>query len=199
MSSLPLHISPLCSPEGKDAVLDQDIKRHGIDTLLVDYDKSLWLFTRSNSLVTNCVLELDNLLESVIDESSFRLDKLLSLLSRRVEESRVDLAKLVSIRDTSRARGTYVFSYSSETLRVRIKAFSTFFGISGCLAPWSMTKPRTSWVSVSVLCCIFMTSIMCRSMGSGGSSRLLIARTASTTSAASFWASWACSLVASEV
>lgn len=61
---------------------------------------------------------------------------------------------------------TNVFSYSSETLSVRMNAFSTRFGISGCLPPWSITRPLTSCVSVSSLCCIFITSIMCRSIGS---------------------------------
>jgi hypothetical protein len=59
---------------------------------LVDDDKALGLFARSDCLITDCVLELDNLLESVIDESTLGLDKLFSLLRRRVEESRVDLA-----------------------------------------------------------------------------------------------------------
>lgn len=92
MLSLPLHVSPLCSPEGEDTVLDQNIETHGVDTLLVDYDESLWLFTRSHSLITDGILELDNLLESVVDESTFGFDELLSLFGGRVEETRVDLA-----------------------------------------------------------------------------------------------------------
>ena len=59
---------------------------------MVDNDETFWLFVGSNSLITDGILELDNLLQSVIDESSFRFDQLLSLLGRRVEESRVDLA-----------------------------------------------------------------------------------------------------------
>jgi hypothetical protein len=59
---------------------------------LVDNDETFWLFVRSNSLITNGILELDNLLQSVVDESSFRFDQLLPLLGGRVEESRVYLA-----------------------------------------------------------------------------------------------------------
>jgi hypothetical protein len=46
-----------------------------------------------------------------------------------------------------------------------MNAFSTRFGMSGWRPPWSMTSPRTSCVSDATRCCIFMTSIMCRSMG----------------------------------
>jgi len=36
----------------------------------------------------------------------------------------------------------YLFSYSKDTLHVRMNAFSTLFGMSGWRAPWSNTKPR---------------------------------------------------------
>ena len=130
----PLHVSSLCSPEGKDTVLDEDIQRHGINTLLVDNDETFWLFVGSNSLITNGIFELDNLLQSVVDKSSLGLDELLPLLGGRVEESRVDLTGYQLSLTTKKAIA-YVFSYSSDTFKVRMKAFSTFFGISGCLAP----------------------------------------------------------------
>jgi len=38
----------------------------------------------------------------------------------------------------------YVFSYSKETLQVRIKASSTLFFMSGCRDPWSNTNPLIS-------------------------------------------------------
>jgi hypothetical protein len=164
---VPLHISPLRPSQRKDPILDQNIQTHRIDTLLVDQYESLWLLPTPNSLVTNGILELDNLLQLRIDKPSFGLDQFFSLFRRRIEETRVDLAIVViSLYHPQARQKAHVFSYSSETLSVRMKAFSTLFGMSGCLAPWSMTKPLTSCVSVSVLCCIFMTSIMCKSIGS---------------------------------
>lgn len=59
---------------------------------MVDNDETFWLFVGSNSLITDGILELDNLLQSVVDKSSLRFDQLLPLLGGRVEESRVDLA-----------------------------------------------------------------------------------------------------------
>lgn len=41
-------------------------------------------------------------------------------------------------------RFTHVLSYSSDTLHVRIRAFSTRFGMSGWRPPWSITMPLTS-------------------------------------------------------
>jgi aryl carrier-like protein len=61
---------------------------------LVDENESLRLLSGSNSLVTHGVLELDNLLQLGVDESSLRLDELFSLFRRRVEEARVDLAEM---------------------------------------------------------------------------------------------------------
>ena len=65
----------------------------------------------------------------------------------------------------TKTRAAYVFSYSRDTLHVRTKQFSRRFGMSGCLAPWSMTMPRTSFVSVCVLCIISMISTINRSRG----------------------------------
>jgi len=44
-------------------------------------------------------------------------------------------------------------------------AFVTRFGMSGWRAPWSMTMPLTSCVSMSLRCCMSIFSIMCRSTG----------------------------------
>ena len=101
---------------------------------MVDNDETFWLFVGSNSLITNGIFELDNLLQSVVDKSSLGLDELLPLLGGRVEESRVDLTGY-QLSLTAKKAIAYVFSYSSDTFKVRMKAFSTFFGISGCLAP----------------------------------------------------------------
>jgi hypothetical protein len=59
---------------------------------LVDNNETFWLFVWSDRLITNGILELDNLLQSIINESSLGLDKLLPLLGWRIEKSRVDLA-----------------------------------------------------------------------------------------------------------
>lgn len=84
-----LHVSSLGAAEGKDAILGQDIQRQGIDTLLVNDDKALLRVTADLSL------QLDNLLQLLVHKLALRLDQLLSLLSRAVEESRVNLRLFV--------------------------------------------------------------------------------------------------------
>mmetsp|Transcript_27339 Transcript_27339/g.76346 ORF Transcript_27339/g.76346 Transcript_27339/m.76346 type:complete len:413 (-) Transcript_27339:119-1357(-) len=59
-------------------------------------------------------------------------------------------------------------SYSKEMLQVRMKQSSTRFFMSGWRAPWSSTRPRTSRVSLPILCRMCITSTMCRSRGSSG-------------------------------
>mmetsp|Transcript_6069 Transcript_6069/g.8219 ORF Transcript_6069/g.8219 Transcript_6069/m.8219 type:complete len:285 (-) Transcript_6069:448-1302(-) len=54
-------------------------------------------------------------------------------------------------------------SYSSDMLQVRMKQFSACFFISGCLAPWSSTRPCTKRVSEENLCFMCMSSTMCKS------------------------------------
>ena len=72
------------------------------------------------------------------------------------------------------------------TLHVKMYAFSILFGMSGCLEPWSRTRPLTRVVSAEVLCCISMISTMCKSIARFS---CLIARTASTQISVSFSAS----------
>jgi hypothetical protein len=93
---LPLHIPSLRSSKRKDAILDQDVQTHRVDTLLVDQDETLWLFARPDRLVTHGILELYDFLELGVDKSSLRLDELFTLLGRVVEEARVDLAVVSS-------------------------------------------------------------------------------------------------------
>ena len=78
------------------------------------------------------------------------------------------------------------FSYSKLTLHVKMNASSTCLGMSGCLEPWSSTRPRTNRVSLSSLCFMCMISTMCRSTGSSG---FAMQHTASTTMAVSLSAS----------
>mmetsp|Transcript_6406 Transcript_6406/g.27289 ORF Transcript_6406/g.27289 Transcript_6406/m.27289 type:complete len:217 (+) Transcript_6406:767-1417(+) len=78
------------------------------------------------------------------------------------------------------------FSYSRLTFMVKMNASSTCLGMSGCLEPWSSTRPRTKRVSLSSLCFMCMISTMCRSMGSSG---LAMQHTASTTMEVSLSAS----------
>lgn len=96
LRSLPLHVTPLRPTECQDAILGEDVQRKGIDTLLVDDDEVLGLLTRPYSLVADEVLQLDDLLALRVSEASLRLDELLALLGRRVEETRVDLARPMS-------------------------------------------------------------------------------------------------------
>jgi len=73
-------------------VLDEHIEGHRVDSLLVDEDERPRLLLGVDVLIADKVLELDDLLELGVDEPTFRLDELLSLLSVRVEEGGVDLA-----------------------------------------------------------------------------------------------------------
>ena len=91
MLNSPLHVSSLGTTQSKDTVLHQDVQTHRVDTLLIDKHEALGLLSRSNGLVADRVLQLDNLLQLRVDETPLRLDELLPLLCRRVEEARVDL------------------------------------------------------------------------------------------------------------
>ena len=68
-------------------------------------------------------------------------------------------------REGGLAIGTYVFSYSNETLQVKIWHLSKLFGMSGCLAPWSITSPRTNRLSLPSLCVMCIISTICKSIG----------------------------------
>ena len=92
MLNSPLHVSSLGTTQSKDTVLHQDVQTHRVDTLLVDQHETLWLLSGPDGLIANGVLELDDLLQLGVDESSFRLDELFSLFCGRVEEAGVDLA-----------------------------------------------------------------------------------------------------------
>lgn len=85
-----LHVSSLGSSESKNVVLGEDVKRQGVNTLLVDDHKVLCAVVTAKFL-----LELNNLLEFGIDETTLALDKLITLLSARVEEARVNLGLLI--------------------------------------------------------------------------------------------------------
>ena len=134
--NVPLHVSPLGATKREDPSFCEDVKGERVDTLLVDDDESFRLLLSINSLVTDKTLELDDLLDFLISETALRLDELFALFGRRVEEARVDLTA-APLNEWLRNRevGTYVFSYSKLTFKVRMKAFSTRFGMSGCLAP----------------------------------------------------------------
>ena len=67
-------------------MLGKHIQRKGINTLLVDDDKSLF------GALAHLFLELDNLLYASVQEAAFRLDELFTLFCGAVEKSRVDFA-----------------------------------------------------------------------------------------------------------
>ena len=112
---------------------------------MIDDDESARLLLSVNGLVAYKTLELDDLLDLLVGEAALSLNELLTLFCRRVEEARVDLtATPFNMHSMNGLFGTYVFSYSKLTFKVKMKAFSTRFSMSGCLAPWSSTRPRTS-------------------------------------------------------
>lgn len=80
-----LHVATLRAAQGKNAVLGKDIQGQRVDTLLVDNDKVLLAIGS-----TNLLLQVNNLLKLGVDESSLALNKLVTLLSARVEEARID-------------------------------------------------------------------------------------------------------------
>ena len=84
---LPLHIPPLGATQSKDAVLCENIKTQWVNALLVDYDEILLLLRRVHGLVTDEVLELDDLFAFRVGEAPFRFYELLALLCGRVEEA----------------------------------------------------------------------------------------------------------------
>ena len=103
---------------------------------MVDDNEVLFLLLGVDGLVTHKVLQLDNLLALSIRETALRLDKFFPLFCGRVEEAGVDLTKPSLAGHLWRQKEeAHVFSYSKLTLRVKMKAFSTRFGMSGCRAP----------------------------------------------------------------
>ncbi len=98
------------------------------------------------TISTHFFFQLDYFHHAIFDELSLGLHQLVSLACALVEEPRVHFSVKAHreyehrfteitqsiVMNTSDA---YVFSYSKETLQVRIKASSTLFIMSGCLAP----------------------------------------------------------------
>ena len=72
---------------GKDTVFGENIKGKRINALLVDNDKVLLLLVAAYGLVTDKVLELDDLPALGVRESAFRLDEFFPLLGRGIEEA----------------------------------------------------------------------------------------------------------------
>ena len=70
-----LHVSSLCATESENAVLDQDIQTQGVDSLLVDDDEAL-----GSICTANLLLQLDNLAQLLVNESTLTLNQLLSLI-----------------------------------------------------------------------------------------------------------------------
>jgi hypothetical protein len=93
MIRLPFHVPPLRPAEGKDAGLGKYVKAQRIDALLVDDNETFLLRLRViDSLVTDEVLELNDLLDLHVDELALGFDELFALLGRGVEKSRINFA-----------------------------------------------------------------------------------------------------------
>lgn len=142
----PLHVPPLGATQRHDPLLGQHVQRKRIDPLLIDDDKVFRfpnrVALRVELLVADEFLQLDDLAHFGVGELAFGFDELFALLGGRVEEPRVDLAVCVCAGEQpqyAKTRGsfgkksqprdgwgaqhgqkTHVFSYSSETLRVRM-------------------------------------------------------------------------------
>ncbi|KAI6751419.1 hypothetical protein HG531_006115 [Fusarium graminearum] len=71
-----LHVSALGSSESQNVVLGEDVKRKGVDTLLVNDNKVL-----CSIVAAELLLEIDDLLKLGIDKATLTLNKLISLLS----------------------------------------------------------------------------------------------------------------------
>ena len=76
---IPLHISPFCSPQGKDTILGEDVQTKRIDTFLVDDHEVLRLFVGTHGLIAYQILELDDLFTLCIREASFGFNELFTL------------------------------------------------------------------------------------------------------------------------
>jgi hypothetical protein len=88
----PLHVAPLCTAQGENAIFCKDVEGQGINSLLINHNKTLPFFSRVYCLVTDQILELYNFLHPLVCEFTYRLDEFLTLLRRRVEESRIHFA-----------------------------------------------------------------------------------------------------------
>mmetsp|Transcript_23433 Transcript_23433/g.34373 ORF Transcript_23433/g.34373 Transcript_23433/m.34373 type:complete len:299 (+) Transcript_23433:485-1381(+) len=75
-----LEVALLAATQTHDTLLCEHVERQGVDTLLIDDNKRLAV------AVAHLAFELDNLLNLVIDEPAFTLDKLLALVSVGVVE-----------------------------------------------------------------------------------------------------------------
>mmetsp|Transcript_9799 Transcript_9799/g.25057 ORF Transcript_9799/g.25057 Transcript_9799/m.25057 type:complete len:363 (+) Transcript_9799:362-1450(+) len=86
----PFHIPLLRPPESDNAVLLQDIQGKGIDALLVNHNEAL-----SRVLAAHLVLQLDDLVDTLVRVLPLGRHHLLALVGIAVEEARVHLTLVV--------------------------------------------------------------------------------------------------------
>jgi len=89
-----LSVSLLASADSNNSVTSEELKRRGVNTLLVDNNEVFAVF-----LSADLSLEVDNLLDLVVSELSLRGNKFLTVFSVGPEEARVDFGLLVFERD----------------------------------------------------------------------------------------------------
>ena len=70
----PLHISPFCPPESKDAIFGQDVKAERVDPFLIDDYEGFLLLLRIYGLVAHQILEINDFFDLEVYKSPFRLD-----------------------------------------------------------------------------------------------------------------------------
>ncbi len=92
----PFHIPPLGPPQRQYTMLGQNIQAHRINPLLIDQNeilgRSFSFSFRIESLITDEVLEVDDLFETSVDVTTFGFDEFLTLFGGGVEEARIDFA-----------------------------------------------------------------------------------------------------------
>jgi hypothetical protein len=93
-SDVPLHIPSFRPSKGQNTVLGENIQTKRVDAFLIDDYEVFLLLLSINGLITNKVLEFDDLLDLCIRKSTLGLDEFFALFSRRIEEPRVYLARV---------------------------------------------------------------------------------------------------------
>jgi hypothetical protein len=91
----PLHVAPLSTPQGENAIFCQNIETERIYSFLIDYHEIFRFLVTADSLVADEIFEVNDFFDFNVHEMSLRLDEFLALLCRRVEEARINLPKVL--------------------------------------------------------------------------------------------------------
>lgn len=89
-----LHIAALGTTECHDTFASEGVKRNWVNALLVHYDKTRLGISLASGLVANLAFQIDDGLNSLVNELTFGLNELVAFLGRLVKEARVNFTKL---------------------------------------------------------------------------------------------------------